>query len=353
MAYQQKRSSVVGKVPTVADFGSDTGQLIINTADGKIYMLVGGVVRAFTNDDDLPATAPIGSIIMMASDDKIVPPGCLLMNGAPVTATYPELRAHGIAAGWERNAAGDPLTPDMGGYIARGWRPGQLVDAGRIFGTVQQDALQDHGHPILGSGGSVAATIDARGLMGGNGVPNSGDIASNPRYRNASTNPAANNESYIGISSLLTNTRTASETRPINRTFTYWVKAYPAKVDTGSIDLANLTRDIQGVATSISDLESLMQAKLDAMQKQFFGNGQVWQSVSRPANTVFQNTTGKTIFITVNISSGYGTFQMSPDNVNWSTASEIGGGSMWVMGMPIPNGYYYKTGTGGTYRELR
>jgi hypothetical protein len=127
MAYQQKRSSVVGKVPTVADFGSDTGQLIINTADGKIYMLVGGVVRAFTNDDDLPATAPIGSIIMMASDDKIVPPGCLLMNGAPVTATYPELRAHGIAAGWERNAAGDPLTPDMGGYIARGWRPGQLV----------------------------------------------------------------------------------------------------------------------------------------------------------------------------------------------------------------------------------
>ncbi|RBO91018.1 carboxypeptidase-like regulatory domain-containing protein [Pseudochrobactrum asaccharolyticum] len=95
------------------------------------------------------------------------------------------------------------------------------------------------------------------------------------------------------------------------------------------------------------------QTEVDALKNQFFGNGQVWQSVSRPANTVFQNTTGRTIFITVNISSGYGTFQMSPDNVNWSTASEIGGGSMWVMGMPIPNGYYYKTTTGGSYRELR
>jgi hypothetical protein len=95
------------------------------------------------------------------------------------------------------------------------------------------------------------------------------------------------------------------------------------------------------------------QTEVDALKNQFFGNGQVWQSVSRPANTVFQNTTGRTIFITVNISSGYGTFQMSPDNVNWATASEIGGGSMWVMGMPIPNGYYYKTTTGGSYRELR
>ncbi|MDR2309792.1 MAG: carboxypeptidase-like regulatory domain-containing protein, partial [Brucellaceae bacterium] len=63
------------------------------------------------------------------------------------------------------------------------------------------------------------------------------------------------------------------------------------------------------------------QTEVDALKNQFFGNGQVWQSVSRPANTVFQNTTGRTIFITVNISSGYGTFQMSPDNVNWSTAS--------------------------------
>ena len=95
------------------------------------------------------------------------------------------------------------------------------------------------------------------------------------------------------------------------------------------------------------------QTEVDDLKKQFFGNGQVWQPVSRPANTVFQNTTGRTIFITVNISSGYGTFQMSPDNVNWSTASEIGGGQMWVMGMPIPNGYYYKTTTGGSYRELR
>lgn len=88
----------------------------------------------------------------MASDHTIVPPGFLLMNGSPVTATYPELRAYGLAAGLEYNATGDPIIPDMG-LFPRDWRSGQLADAGRMFGSVQIDAIQDHTHPILGGGG--------------------------------------------------------------------------------------------------------------------------------------------------------------------------------------------------------
>lgn len=151
-----------------------------------------------------------------------------------------------------------------------------------------------------------------------------------------------------------------------------WIKGWISKTDVNLGNVANKSESQMVASGAIADKFVAQQLAIDSKlptnavaadsaklqgktvaELPFFGSGQTWQHVSRPANTVFQNTTGRTIFITVNISSGYGTFQMSPDNVNWSTASEIGGGSMWVMGMPIPNGYYYKTTTGGTYRELR
>ncbi|MBX8803206.1 hypothetical protein HBA92_20985, partial [Ochrobactrum sp. MR28] len=49
MYYQHKRSDVAGKVPVPEDFKA--GQIIVNTADGKLYMLVNGVVKSFSNDD--------------------------------------------------------------------------------------------------------------------------------------------------------------------------------------------------------------------------------------------------------------------------------------------------------------
>lgn len=46
--YQHKRSDVAAKVPAVSDFLA--GELLVNITDGKLYLLVGGVVKAFSND---------------------------------------------------------------------------------------------------------------------------------------------------------------------------------------------------------------------------------------------------------------------------------------------------------------
>lgn len=287
-------------------------------------------------------TMPVGAVIMMASNATIVPPGYLLMNGSSVSATYPELRAYGITAGWATDAGGNPIIPDMGGYFPRGWRPGQTVDSGRVFGSVQQDALQN----ITGSVKTSAGKFDSH-LVNGAFAIGSQNLAGS-----GSAGFAEHAQATFDASRVV---RTAIETRPINRTFTYWVKAYTADVDTSNINLANLTNDIQNrlLKTETAVNSDKLNGKTEAQL--MFGGGQIWQGVSRTANTVYQNTTGKTIFLTVNISNGYGTIQMSPVAApyEWGTATEVGGGQMWVMGVPVPNGYYYKTTTGGTYRELR
>lgn len=261
---------------------------------------------------------PIGFVIMMASDDKIVPPGCLLMNGAPVTATYPELRAHGIAAGWERNAAGDPLTPDMGGYFPRGWRPGQLVDAGRVFGSAQEDALQN----ITGE----FETADSTGLLTEGSTPKG---AFKKGAKKNSGNPGSGTSQYAVAFDASLVARTANETRPINRTFTYWVKAYPAKVDTGSIDLANLTRDIQGVATSVSDLDARTQVKLN--EKIGFYTGSDANEINFPiGHYVVVPSSGKPA------RNSTATIRLASDNAVYST----GGSGAVLAGVWRQRGYF-------------
>lgn len=285
---------------------------------------------------------PIGAVIMMASDDKIVPPGCLLMNGAPITATYPELRAHGIAAGWERNAAGDPLIPDMGGYFARGWRPGQLVDAGRVFGSVQQDALQDLKGEFRGNAIMGATTSESEI----SGVFDKGQsIANYPTGSSGAGRSIVFDASFVA--------RTASETRPINRTFTHWVKAYPAKVDTGSIDLANLTRDIQAARQENAD-------NVIAVKEFMLGVGQTWQDVTsiRINNTVYVNNTGKPIMVSVRSwGSGFPAVSIKVDDEvafytnNVSSAADRG----YSGSVIVPNGSSYSVfaALNRTIKEMR
>ncbi|MBX8799226.1 tail fiber protein [Ochrobactrum sp. MR28] len=276
---------------------------------------------------------PIGSVIMMASDDKIVPPGCLLMNGAPVTATYPELRAHGIAAGWERNAAGDPLIPDMGGYFARGWRPGQLVDAGRVFGSIQQDALQN-----------ITAGYSSYDYSVGNNFYGAFNLEYLAAMTNWSTGSASQRNAKVTFDASRV-ARTADETRPINRTFTYWVKAYPTKVDTGSIDLANLTRDIQVVAASVSDAESRMQQNINA--NTIGGVNQTWvnETANRRWGILYQNTTGHTIVLNVLFDPGSSTAPYSTIDIGQTADTpvriaqgNIGANTVTII---VPNGWYY------------
>lgn len=184
--------------------------------------------------------APLASCLMMSVDDSVVPPGYLLANGAGVSVTYPELRALYLAQGspYGVDGAGNPRLPDMGGYFPRGWRTGQTVDSGRVFGTVQGDAIRNitgifHG----GDHSEIASGVFAAGA-------NIGTITGGT---------AATKIWSLDASRVVP---TADENRPANITFTFWIKAYPAVVDTGSIDLAELANDIQGVGVRTTALET-------------------------------------------------------------------------------------------------
>ncbi|QIG72886.1 tail collar domain-containing protein [Rhizobium phage RHph_Y65] len=173
----------------------------------------------------------VGEIVTMFGSDTTPPPGCLLMNGAAVTSTYPELRAHLITIGRPLNGNGDPLLPDMGGYFMRGWTPGQTVDSGRVFGSTQQDAFQ--GHRFVVSNVSTTTGI----VQAGSNDPNS--YGSGSRSTGDPVTDGVNGTP-----------RTASETRPVNITVTYWIKAYNAPVDIATINLSNLTNDVVNLQTT-------------------------------------------------------------------------------------------------------
>lgn len=174
---------------------------------------------------------PVGTTIMMQGNGNTPPPGFLLHNGAPCTSAYPQLRAWLLANGANVNANGDPIIEDMGGYFPRGWRAGQVVDSGRAFGVVQQDAFQGHSHNI-GGNNSNAFGYDKPAL--GNG----------PLYGQVSASAPTSD----GING---NPRVSVETRPINKTFTYWIKAYAADQIPSAIELASLANDLQSLRSAM------------------------------------------------------------------------------------------------------
>ncbi|MDY0242500.1 MAG: hypothetical protein RBR34_10010, partial [Rhodospirillaceae bacterium] len=183
--------------------------------------------------------APVGSLIFQSVRETHVQPGCILGNGAPVTETYPELRALYIADGYPygKDEYGNPLAPNYGGYHIRGWLPGQIIDSGRVFGTNQDDAIRN----ITGSlHGANAASLASGAFTSGAaaGTINGGTVTTLKWDFDASRIVP-----------------TAAENRPYNKTVIVWVKAYAANTSPGSIDLANLTNDIQGVSVRTAALE--------------------------------------------------------------------------------------------------
>lgn len=188
---------------------------------------------------------PIGSVIMIYGDDTSVAPGYLLMSGFSVTNTYPDLRAHGLAHGWEVDGNGDPICPDMGGYFPRGWKPGQVVDSGRVFGSVQNDAIRN----ITGSvspHNTIGITSVAQGTV--SGAFKKG--ASKAAFINPFTGAA--NDLEFDASQVVP---TADENRPYNRTFTFWIKAYAADTDPGAIDLNGVVNDTNALKARVTALE--------------------------------------------------------------------------------------------------
>lgn len=163
-------------------------------------------------------TVVIGSEIGTVSAFAMptAPEGWLVCDGSAVSRTdYADLFAT-IGTVWGR---GDQLTtfnlPDLRGEFVRGFDDDRGVDEGRVFASVQQDALAEHYHleGYASSAASHAASYGSeiggktRQTTDGNGMDfNDHAKTSGPRISDAS----------IG----------GNETRPRNVAMTYAIKAF-------------------------------------------------------------------------------------------------------------------------------
>jgi len=115
-------------------------------------------------DETFNTLLPTGVVSYFAQDTA--PTGWLKADGSAVSrATYSNLyTAIGTVFG-----AGDGSTtfnlPDLRGEFIRGWDDGRGVDSGRIFGSDQDDALEQHSHysGVSTSGGGEQAAYNGSG----------------------------------------------------------------------------------------------------------------------------------------------------------------------------------------------
>ena len=124
-----------------------------------------------------PKLVPAGAIIFTAQ--STAPSGYLKANGATISrTTYADL----FAAIGTTHGVGDGSTtfviPELRGMFLRGWDDGRGLDGGRVRGSYQADAVQDHTH---GAGSSTTGAhthvVGSRGKDG-----NSAALAADVSY---------------------------------------------------------------------------------------------------------------------------------------------------------------------------
>lgn len=100
--------------------------------------------------DAIAISIPVGTVIHVAQNTP--PSGYLKANGAAVSrTTYATLYA---AIGTTFGAGNGSTTfnlPDLRGEFIRGWDDGRGVDAGRVFGSAQGDAIRNITGTIVGN----------------------------------------------------------------------------------------------------------------------------------------------------------------------------------------------------------
>ncbi|TBN10872.1 hypothetical protein EYC79_18150 [Agrobacterium cavarae] len=230
---QQRIAALVDSSPATLDTLKELAQALNNDANFSVTV-TNALAELETKIKQ--AGAPIGTTIMMQGNGNTPPPGYLLHNGAPCTSAYPQLRAWLLANGATVNGNGDPIIEDMGGYFPRGWRSGQVVDSGRAFGSVQQDAFQGF---HIGNSGNKKLGDFLTNISGGSITQGAlrSDVTDPAKPVSDGTNGAP---------------RMAGETRPSNKTFTYWIKAYAPEQVAGAADLAALLNNVQALQTKVN-----------------------------------------------------------------------------------------------------
>jgi microcystin-dependent protein len=131
---------------------------------------------------------PAGTVVYVARDTA--PEGWLVADGREVSRTqYADL----FAAIRVKFGMGDGIDtfglPDLRGEFIRGLDSGRGVDAGRKFGSSQNDAFANHSHPTGSYGGNIGSgdvVYNRVGLTAGqdvlqNSTKSVGDTETRPR----------------------------------------------------------------------------------------------------------------------------------------------------------------------------
>ncbi|MDQ3202739.1 MAG: phage tail protein [Pseudomonadota bacterium] len=154
--------------------------------------------------------------VQMVAHNGIPSIGWLKCNGALLTKpSYQRLFA---AIGTLHNIGGETSLqfrlPDYRGEFIRGFDDGRGVDPGREFGGYQSDALQN-----------IIATLEKVQMAAGGGAA-TGAFQAVPwsLYGQYPTSGVQAQQLYNLIFDASTAVRTANETRPRNKTASYWIK---------------------------------------------------------------------------------------------------------------------------------
>lgn len=183
-------NNTTGAFTVTVKTAAGTGVLVPQATAAQLYCDGTNVAQAGPVSTGLQP----GEVTLFACNTP--PSGYLKANGALVSrTTYAALFA-AIGTTW---GVGDGSTtfalPDGRGEFLRGWDDGRGVDAGRVFGSAQLDAMQGHLHQY---GGVLA------GSFGSNNQTN---------YANTNTGMPTGNPISDGTNGT---PRTAAETRPHN-----------------------------------------------------------------------------------------------------------------------------------------
>lgn len=149
--------------------GGDFDLRIKNAGDAAFVIIPRDEVRTVYSDGDtvflintpavIPVEVPAGAVSMFAMDTA--PTGWLKANGASISrTTYADLfAAIGTTFGSASGSTFD--VPDVRGEFMRGWSDGRSIDSGRVFGSVQTDAIRN----ITGVVGVAALTNNYTGAF--------------------------------------------------------------------------------------------------------------------------------------------------------------------------------------------
>lgn len=181
--------------------------------------------------------------------------GVLVRHPQVTALAYDTIYQH-IGAGGEVLSR-DPLLPDLRGEFVRGWDAGRGVDAGRVFGSAQGDAIRN-----------ITGKFDPGGNIGGKGVGNYTGPFQKETTPSLGSNQGGNSDARFITFDASRVVPTADENRPRNVALLPCIRAYASVVNVpGQADLDNILQQTQvqvddALDRVVGDAEAAAEAKV-------------------------------------------------------------------------------------------